>query len=66
MQKAGRERETGLILYNITCLKKEKLCIKASFTAAGGCVPNCFPYISKCGEDIPNSYCQVKMKTFSV
>lgn len=63
----GKEKENQS---HITLLaskrKKEKNCTKAFFLQAVGFVPGLLPHISKCSEYIPNSHCQVKMKTFSV
>lgn len=60
----GKEKENQS---PITLLaSKRKNCTKAFFIQAVGFVPGLLPHISKCIEYIPNSYCQVKMKTFSV
>lgn len=62
----GKEKENQS---QITLLaSKRKNCTKAFFIQAVGFVPCLLPHISvgECCEYIPNSYCQVKMKTFSV
>lgn len=58
----GKENQS----YRTLLALKKKNCTKAFFIQAVGFVPCLLPHISKCSEYIPNSYCQVKMKTFSV
>lgn len=74
MQRRRWEKEEGNKLgeeekqnqsYNIACLKKPDP-TKASFIQAMGPAPPGLSYLSKCAEDILDSSCQVKMKTFSV
>lgn len=61
----AKEKERESIPYNTACLKKKKIAPKlSSFKLL--VLSRLLPHISKCSEYIPNSYCQVKMKTFSV
>lgn len=60
----GEKRRRESILYNTACLKKKKL--HQSFFHLSSWFCSLTAHISECSEYIPNSYCQVKMKTFSV